>query len=88
VSCAKTAKPIETQFGMLSRVGPGNMYYMGMYMLHGTGHFWGCLADGKSLQSIEFWGSVKGWVVQKTDGPILTLKFLVALIFLKSRLIP
>jgi len=27
---AKTAEPIEMQFGMLSRVGPGNMYYMGM----------------------------------------------------------
>jgi len=30
VSCAKTAEPIETQLGMLSRVGPGNMYYMGV----------------------------------------------------------
>jgi len=28
VSCAKTAEPIEMQFGMPSRVGPGNMYYM------------------------------------------------------------
>ena len=24
MSCAKTAEPIEMQFGMLSRVGPGN----------------------------------------------------------------
>jgi len=30
VSCAKTAEPIEMQSGMLSLVGPGNMYYMGM----------------------------------------------------------
>jgi len=30
VSCAKMAEPIEMQFGMLSRVGAGNMYYMGM----------------------------------------------------------
>jgi len=30
VSCAKKAKPIEMQFGMLSPVGHGNMYYMGM----------------------------------------------------------
>jgi len=30
VSCAKTAEPIEMQFGMLSRVDPGNMYYIGM----------------------------------------------------------
>jgi len=29
VSCAKTAEPIEMEFGMLSRVGPVNMYYMG-----------------------------------------------------------
>jgi len=26
VSCAKTAEPIEMQFGMLSQVGPGTMY--------------------------------------------------------------
>jgi len=32
VSCAKTAELIEMQFRMLSRVGPGNMYYMGMVM--------------------------------------------------------
>ena len=30
VSCAKTAEPIEMQSRMLSRVGPGNMYHMGM----------------------------------------------------------
>jgi len=30
VSCAKTTKLIEMQFGMLSKVGRGNMYYMGM----------------------------------------------------------
>ena len=30
VSCAKTAERIEMQFGMLSQVGPGNMYYMAM----------------------------------------------------------
>jgi len=24
------AEPTEMQFGMLSRVGPGNMYYIGM----------------------------------------------------------
>jgi len=32
VCYAETAEPIEMQFGMLSRVGPGNMYYTGMYM--------------------------------------------------------
>jgi len=30
MSCAKTAEPIEMQSGMLNRVGPRNMYYMGM----------------------------------------------------------
>jgi len=30
VSCAKTADLIEMQSEMLSRVGPANMYYMGM----------------------------------------------------------
>jgi len=28
VSCAKMAEPIEMQLGILSQVGPGNMYYM------------------------------------------------------------
>jgi len=32
LSCAETAESIEMQFGMLSGVGPGNMYYMGVYM--------------------------------------------------------
>jgi len=32
VNCAKTADPIEMQFGILSRMGPGNMYYKGMQM--------------------------------------------------------
>ena len=42
VSCVKTAEQIEMQFGMLSLVHPGNMYYMGMYpcrMLPEKGHF-------------------------------------------------
>jgi len=30
VICVKTAELIEMLFGMLSRMGPGNMYYMGM----------------------------------------------------------
>jgi len=30
VSCVKTAELIEIQSGMLSQVGPGNMYRMGM----------------------------------------------------------
>jgi len=30
LSCAKTAELIKMQFGMLSGVGPGNLYYMEM----------------------------------------------------------
>jgi len=47
VSCAKTAEPIEKQFGMRSRVGPGNMYYTGMAMTtqEGARFGLGCLAD-------------------------------------------
>jgi len=30
VSYAKMDEPTEIQFGMLSQVGPENMYYMGM----------------------------------------------------------
>jgi len=31
MSCAKMAEPIEKQFGMLSQVGPENMYDMEIY---------------------------------------------------------
>ena len=41
VSCAKTAEPIKMQFGMLGRVGPGNVYYMECKCPHGNGHFGG-----------------------------------------------
>ena len=44
MSCAKTAEAIETQFGMLSPVGPGNMYYMGMQMPPREGALLGRLA--------------------------------------------
>jgi len=30
MTCVKTAELIEMQFGMLSQVWPGNMYYMGL----------------------------------------------------------
>jgi len=33
----------------------------------------GCLANWKALQSIGFWKLLKGWAVQKTAGPILTI---------------
>jgi len=33
---------MEMEFGMLSCLGPGSMYYMGWCRcLHGKGHFWG-----------------------------------------------
>jgi len=30
MSCAKMAEPIKVQFGMMSLMDPGNMYYIGM----------------------------------------------------------
>jgi len=45
MNCAKMAELTEMQFGMLSRLGPGNVYYMGIWMPHRKKHFWVCLAD-------------------------------------------
>jgi len=39
LSCAKIAEPMEMQFGILSRVGPGSMYYMACRCRHGKEHF-------------------------------------------------
>jgi len=49
VSCAKTAEPMQMQFGMLSWV---NMYYMGCRCRCPQE----CLANWKALQSMGFWG--------------------------------
>jgi len=49
VSCAKTAEPIELQFGMLRWVGPQNVYYIGMYMPAQEGALLGCVANWKAL---------------------------------------
>jgi len=49
MSCAKTAEPIEMQAGMLSWVGPGNMFYTGMWLPPREGQFCGCVADCKAL---------------------------------------
>jgi len=49
VSCAKTAEPIEIQFGMLSRMDPGN------HLLHDGADApmrWGTLAVSDPLKSI------------------------------------
>jgi len=51
MSCAKMAEPIDMQSGMLIWVDPGNMYYMGMQMAHGKGHFWGLWLTEKRLGS-------------------------------------
>ena len=40
MSCAKTAEPIEMQFGMMSQMSPGNVLH-GVQMPHRKGHFWG-----------------------------------------------
>jgi len=37
----KTVEPIEMQYGTLSWVGPGNMYYIGCRCSHLEGHFCG-----------------------------------------------
>jgi len=49
ISCAKMAELIEMQLGMLTWVGPGNIYYMVCRCLHRNGHLWGCLDDWKAL---------------------------------------
>jgi len=41
MSCAKTAEPVAMQFGILSRVGPGNIYYMGVDAPTGRSTFGG-----------------------------------------------
>jgi len=40
---------MEMQFGMLSRVGPGNVLHPGDVDVPRKGHFLGCMADRKSL---------------------------------------
>jgi len=51
VSCAKTAEPIEMQFvGLLSQVGPGNMYYMRCRCPHKKGIF-GCPSSWKAFKA-------------------------------------
>jgi len=41
----RTAEPIETQCGILSRVGPRNMHYMGMLIAREKGPLLGCQTD-------------------------------------------
>jgi len=57
VSCAKTAEPIEMQFGMLRLVGPGTCITWGIDAPR-QGALLGCLAHWKALA----FGWVKGSV--------------------------
>jgi len=41
MSCVKMAEPIEIQFGTLSQVGPGNMYYIRCRFHYWKEPFWG-----------------------------------------------
>jgi len=45
MSCANMAELNKMQFGMLSWVGPGNMYYTGMQMLPWEGALLAWMAD-------------------------------------------
>ena len=53
MTCAETAEPIEMQFGMLSRVGSENMYYMGSRCPHGKRHFWSVWAIEKHCTAYD-----------------------------------
>jgi len=56
MSCVKMAEPIDMHFSMLSPMSPGNMYYMGMYILHRQGHFcsvWPGIIGTGFLQAIS-----------------------------------
>jgi len=64
------------QFGMLSRAGPGNMYYMAWKCKcpHGNGHFLGVSGRLKSIVKHRTLGvCYKRVSCAKTDGPILTI---------------
>jgi len=62
-SCAKTAEPIEMQFGMLSRVGPGNKkwYYKGMSKPLREGALLGGLS-GRLKSTVKHNYDFDGWV--------------------------
>jgi len=50
VSCAKTAEPIEMQFGLLTRVG----VYIREPVLHRMGTFWG-VRPSKNIVKDRIW---------------------------------
>jgi len=59
VSCAKTAEPIEMQFGMQRRVGSGSMYYMECRCFTRRGTF-GVSGRLKSIVKHRICGGVHG----------------------------
>jgi len=69
VSCAKTAEPIEMQFGTLSRVGPEHVLYGDVDAPTGRGTF-GVSGRFKSIVMHRIWGLGKRGSCTKTDGPI------------------
>jgi len=70
--CKKTAEPIEMQFGMLSGVAPGNMYYMEIDAPTGRDAF-GMSGQLKNVVQYRILRVGKGRVVQKASGQILTV---------------
>jgi len=63
--CKKTAESKNAELG-----GSREHVLHGDVDAHRKGHFWGCLAAWKAY---SFGGWVKGWVVPKKGGPILTM---------------
>jgi len=60
VSCAKTAETIAMQFEMLSWMGPGNMYYMGVDACTGRDTFRASGGYKNIVKHSILWGCVKG----------------------------
>jgi len=59
------AEPMKMPFGMLSRVGPWNMYYMGCGCPHEKRTFGGVWPIKKHCKAYDFWGWVKGELSKK-----------------------
>ena len=73
MSCAKTADPIEMQCGMLSRVSPWNMYYMGMQMLPPKRALLRVTGWLKCTVKHRIWGFGRRMSCAKTGEPVLMI---------------
>ena len=60
MSSVETAEPIEMQPGMLSWMGPGNMYYMGVDACTGRDTFRASGGYKNIVKHSILWGCVKG----------------------------